>query len=61
MDSAVKDYRQKHKRCKFCKWLKSNYDDYDGTFMYSECILKDKVVNHYNISRWYCKYYEVDE
>ena len=59
MDSVVKDYRQKHKRCKFCKWYHYYFNILTSSF--SKCMIKDKIIYHLDYSRWYCKYYEADE
>lgn len=61
MDKNMLKYREKHKKCKWCKYYKINfYQDYYCTLVYGECILKDKIINYKSLPRL-CKYYKVKE
>lgn len=59
MDSLMKEYRLKHKKCKWCKYHKYNYATCHLTANWYTCELKDKIVN-VNIFRL-CKYYRLKE
>lgn len=59
MDSLMKEYRLKHKKCKWCKYHKYNYAPCHLTADWYTCELKDKIVN-VNIFRL-CKYYRLKE
>ena len=59
MDSLVKEYRLKHKKCKWCKYHKYNYAPCNLTEDWYTCELKDKIVN-INLPR-ICKYYRLKE
>lgn len=61
MDKKIKEYRTKHKKCKWCKFYKyHSLDCCAFVTAYSECILKDKVINFDSLPRL-CKYYELKE
>lgn len=61
MDIKIKEYRTKHKKCKWCKYYKYNpvkaYMDIDS---YYTCDLKDKIIEYSGIPRL-CKWYELKE
>ena len=64
MDKEIIEYRKKHKKCRWCKWMqyfcKPMFD-----FGYDECVLKDKPLSCFemiqNIQAKFCKYYKVKE
>lgn len=61
MDAKIKEYRQKHHKCKWCKYYKYNsLQECHWITPYGECVLKDKIINYDNILRL-CKYYELKE
>lgn len=59
MDSKIKKYRTKHKKCKWCKYHKINKICIDLPYYYT-CELKDKIITWESIPRL-CKWYEVKE
>lgn len=61
MDKKIEEYRNKHKRCKWCKYYKHIIRE-NGIQFYSfdKCILKEKIIN-YPILAKVCKYYELKE
>lgn len=61
MDKKILEYRKKHKKCKFCKYLKLEGGEaaYDYHY-YWTCLLKDKIILWIDIPR-FCKYYTVEE
>lgn len=61
MDENILKYRQKHKRCKFCKYLTydSRAERICGTGFF-KCKIKDKIIRNIDIKR-FCKYYIVKE
>ena len=59
MDSKIKKYRTKHKKCKWCKYHKYNYAPCNLTANWYTCELKDKIIN-INVFRL-CKYYRLKE
>ena len=44
MDSLTKEYRTKHKKCKWCKYFKYNYAPCHLTADWCSCELKDKII-----------------
>ena len=62
MDNKTKEYRTKHKKCKWCKYYRyRTYEDcYWSVDGYSECTLKDKIIEHESLPRL-CKWYELKE
>ena len=64
MDKEIIEYRKKHKKCRWCKWMqyfcKPMLD-----FSYDMCILKDKPLPYFeilqNLQAKFCKYYKVKE
>lgn len=60
MDTLIKEYRIKHKRCKWCKYEKLIVPPLLVPCpSYQECILKDKVTKDYKAI--FCKYYRLKE
>lgn len=66
MDDKVLKYRQKHKRCQYCKHLK--YKIIRGSYIdfYYLCEARNNIINAglmmdmSRVPRWFCKCYEVD-
>ena len=59
-DKKQIEYRETHKRCKFCKYnhyrtLPSGLD-----ICYWECLCKDTMIRH-NLQAIFCKYYEIEK
>lgn len=61
MDENILKYRQKHKKCEFCKYHKHITKGLlCGANDYHKCILKNKLIYNVNFIR-FCKYYSVKE
>lgn len=65
MTEKVLKYRQKHKRCKYCKHLKFNMGR-NTEAPFHVCDAKDKVISDCapdmtNVPRLFCMCYEVKE
>ena len=46
MDKEIREYRQKHPKCKWCKYYQRHYDEVGvDIYSYSTCELKDKIIN----------------
>ena len=66
MDEKVLNYRKKHPKCNYCKWLKYiSISSLPMTDFY-KCKAKDKIIKDYlpdmtKVPRWFCTCYEVDE
>ena len=61
MNKEILEYREKHPKCKWCRWYKYNtLKDCHWITCYGECILKDKIIHYDSILRL-CKYYKVKE
>lgn len=67
MDRKIKEYRQKHKKCKYCKYRKL---DLSGGKLsippFYVCEVKDKIIRDMlpdmtRVPRLFCKWYEVKE
>ena len=64
MNKEIKIYRQKHQKCKWCKYYK--YESPSTKIMglecpdYEMCILKDKII-HFTNWNHLCKYYKIKE
>lgn len=61
MDENILKYRQKHKKCKFCKYL--TYDSRAERICgagFFKCKVKDKIIRSIDIKR-FCGYYIVKE
>ena len=62
MDTKINEYRNKHPRCRYCKYSKYVTApvllwDCD----YHECVLKDKIIKYWfynSIAGMFCKYFE---
>lgn len=54
------EYRQKHRKCKFCKHLRYVLAPLPYT-NYMECKIKDKIINFPNFTRKFCKCFELKE
>lgn len=61
MDTLIKKYRTRHKKCKWCKYceLQKTYLEYGVPDFYT-CILKDKIIQFESLPRL-CKYYRLEE
>ena len=58
-DKNIIEYRQKHKKCKWCKYYKHIVKEVGvDIYSYDECLLKDKIIYFINAYRM-CKYYEL--
>ena len=45
MDREIIEYRQKHPKCKWCKYYKHHYDEVGiDIYCYDTCELKDKII-----------------
>ena len=44
IDEKVLNYRKKHKRCKYCKYLKLEVPRIDTVPAYYKCVAKDKII-----------------
>lgn len=61
MDQKIRDYRIKHKKCKWCKYYKWNdWEEGHWCICYGECLIKDRIIKTPNRKRK-CKYYELKE
>ena len=61
IDSKIREYRTKHKKCKWCKYYKwYTYAECHWCTCYGKCELKDKIINFNGIPRL-CKWYELKE
>lgn len=60
MDENTIKYRQKHKRCRYCKYFRSRILPIPFLPEIKECLLKDKKIDYENIPR-FCKEYEVKD
>lgn len=61
MDREIIEYRQKHPKCKWCKYYKHHCDEVGiDIYCYDACELKDKIIYFINLLRL-CKYYQVEE
>lgn len=63
MTKKVIDYRNKHKKCLYCKYLK--YSSFISSCGFYKCEAKDKIIkdsmpNMLNVPRWFCSCYELD-
>jgi len=62
MNKIIKEYREKHPNCEWCKWYKYNFNMYMLSMSsYEECQLKEKIIYCKKIKAKFCKYYEVKE
>lgn len=63
MDLKVLKYRQKHKKCRYCKYLNFVVPKYIIPSYY-KCLAKDKIIKDIfpdmtKAPRWFCSCYEV--
>lgn len=65
MNEKVYKYRQKHKRCKYCKHLQLIIrKDTGGSYYHCDAkyhIISDCLPNMISVPRWFCGCYEVKE
>lgn len=52
------EWRDKHPRCCFCRWLKFEVIKVDLPIDYYKCIVKDKIINCTNLPRPWCRCYQ---
>ena len=65
IDEKVLNYRRKHKKCKYCKYLKLEVPRIDTVPAYYKCVAKDKIIRDMypdmrNVRRA-CACYEANE
>lgn len=60
MDKEIREYRETHKKCKWCKFFKTTVIDFLNISSIKECKMKDKIIYNENMPR-FCKYYKVNE
>lgn len=59
MDEKMREYRESHKRCKFCSYCKRGAPaEFPDWF---ECQLKDKIIYRTAMPRPWCKWFEVKD
>lgn len=59
MDDKTRQYRAKHKKCKWCKYYKCNsLSQCHFVTCYGECMIKDRIINYESMPRLF-KYYEL--
>lgn len=57
MDKKMLEYRKKHPKCKFCKYLSLEGGEIASDYHYYwECELKEKIITYPHMLR-FCKYY----
>lgn len=66
MEYNIFTYRQKHPKCKYCKYLRLRGSHNICGIDYYLCIAKDKIIqdnmpNMTQVPRLFCSLYEVDE
>ena len=57
MDACIQQYREKHKRCKYCQYLEGRIL-IDKVYFYCKISLKPKF---HITRRTFCKYYKVGD
>lgn len=57
MDACIQQYREKHKRCKYCQYLEG-CSLIDKVYFYCKISLKPKF---HITRRTFCKYYKVGD
>lgn len=66
MTKKVIKYREKHKRCKYCKHLYLDCSgERVGVHAYYKCLAKDKIIHDIlpdmtSFPRWFCECYELE-
>ena len=62
VDEKMREYRESHKRCKFCSYCKRGgpvvFPEFPDWF---ECQLKDKIIHRPAMPRPWCKWFEVKD
>lgn len=51
---TVKEWREKHRRCKFCKYRLIIGD------IYAWCAVRKKLINE-ELPRWFCPVFELED
>lgn len=59
MDEKMREYRESHKRCKFCSYCKRGAPAEFPEWL--ECQLKDKIIHHPAMPRPWCRWFEVED
>lgn len=60
MDEKMREYRESHKRCKFCSYCKRGGPPVVLPDWF-ECQLKDKIIHRPAMPRPWCKWFEVKD
>lgn len=60
MDEKMREYRESHKRCKFCSYCKRGAAPVVLPDWF-ECQLKDKIIHRPAMPRPWCKWFEVKD
>ena len=60
MDEKMREYRESHKRCKFCSYCKRGGAPAEFPDWF-ECQLKDKIIHRPAMPRPWCKWFEVKD
>lgn len=58
MDETVKEWREKHPKCIYCKYYRAFSICHDS---FTECSAKQKSIFFDCAPRWFCKIYTVKE
>lgn len=64
MDIKIKEYRNKHHRCKYCKFLRYVHPPFDIACSYRKCCLKDKIIPDlflWDYRGMFCKWFDLRE
>ena len=58
MDENTLEYRQKHKKCKYCEYYEATALPIPYSPIIRECVLKDKQIKYIGLPR-FCRWYQV--
>ena len=60
MQSIDTSYRDKHHRCKWCKYRKYHCLNVPNIPDYEECVLKKKIIRQHYLSGIFCQEFKAD-
>lgn len=55
------EYRRKHKKCKYCKYMRHVIPKACLVYPFDECVVKDSIIYSTEIPRPFCKCFEPKE
>lgn len=60
-DQKQIEYRQLHRKCRWCRYSKYEIYSHWTECCYWHCQLKDEIIKYDKLKAKFCKYYDIDK